>query len=113
MSDYKEKRENLKALSVEAKKLVKIGAFETVNDAIIETVYKKEGHSEFNTFYGWLSNGFKVKKGSKAFVVWGRPKQVKNKEAKEDEDDEFKHFPLAYLFSNLQVEPQENRKEAA
>jgi len=103
---HKEKREKLKSLSAGAKKLVKIGAFDTVNEAIIETIYKNDGHTHFNTFFGWKLDGFNVKKGSKAFLVWGKPRKVKKQEVQEGEKDEFSHFPLAYLFSNLQVEPQ-------
>jgi hypothetical protein len=109
---HKEKREVLKSLSAAAKELVKIGAFDTVNEAIIETIYKNDGHTVFNTFYGWKEQGFNIKKGSTAFVVWGRPKTIKKSEVQEGEKDEFSHFPLAYLFSNLQVEPQEHKQVA-
>ena len=107
---HKEKREFLKSLSVSAKQLVNIGAFDTVNEAIIETVYKTDGNTHFNTFFGWKEQGFNIKRGSKAFVVWGKPKTVKKREVQEGEKDEFSHFPLAYLFSNLQVEPQEQKE---
>jgi len=109
--DYKEKREFLKSLSATAKILVKSGEFDTVNEAIIETVYKADGHTNFNTFWGWKEEGFNIKKGSKAFVIWGRPKEVQKKEVQEGEKDEFRHFPLAYLFSNLQVEPQQEQTQ--
>lgn len=111
--EYDRKRKALIQLSNMAKMLVKDGMYDTVNDAIIEEVYKKDGHDEFNTFYGWQQKGFRVKKGSKGFTVWGRPKKVTRKEAKDKEKDEFTHFPLAYLFSNKQVESIYQIQDAA
>jgi len=58
----------------------------------------------------WKEEGLKVKKGSKAFLFWGKPKkgQKKTKEnikpGESSPEDEYKFFPLAYLFSDKQVE---------
>ncbi len=112
----KERREQLRAMSKTVAPLVEEGAFDTINDAIITTIYKDGEHSEFNTFHQWKDKGYKVKKGSTAFAVWGRPKKKQDAEqgkpVNEDEEDKLKFWPMAYLFSNAQVEPME-KKEAA
>lgn len=108
---FKEKRENLKAISKIAQLAIKSGATEaqTVNEFVTD-MYKDEnpGTEEFNTFHQWKDKGFKIKKGSTAFVVWGSPRKgkVENPVKLDDgtQDDEFEFFPLCYLFSNQQVE---------
>ncbi len=112
---FQEKRENLKAISKVAQLAIKTGATQaqTVNEFVTDQ-YKSDnpGIEEFNTFNQWREKGFKIIKGSTAFVVWGSPRKgkleepVKNADGKED--DEFEFFPLCYLFSNLQVERRES-----
>ncbi len=105
-------REALKAISQPLKPLIKEGAFNTINEALIEIVYKKDGHETFNTFNQWKHLGYTVKKGAKAFILWAQPVSLpvsKSEEKEESEADEFSYFPLCYLFSNLQV----YKKEAA
>ncbi len=92
-----QRRQALKELSDAYKHLVTEGIHRTVNGAIMTMEYKKDGHDTFHTFNQWKKDGFQVKKGEKAFVLWAKPKQL-------DETDERKFFPLVYLFSNLQVE---------
>lgn len=104
---HNEKREQLKSLSVTVKPLVESGAYETVNDAILKSIYTDTANTEFKTLRQWNEEGFNVKKGSKAFVIWGKPKPFNKeegaeKDAKSEEEETF--FPLAYLFSNAQVE---------
>jgi hypothetical protein len=121
LSRYKENREMLKALSQQVKPLVKSGQYDFINEALIDCIYKQEGHEEFNTLPQWNKKGYRVKRGSRAFVVWGSPKEVskeqqaeQGREAPENEEDDKENFwPLCYLFSNLQVEPAQARKEAA
>lgn len=104
-------RERLKLLSLEVKDLVDDGTFETINDAIMETLYKSREHRTFNSFMGWKQLGKRVKKGEKAFLLWSKPKQVP-KEAvpqtygseENKQEDEYKFYGIAYLFSNAQVE---------
>lgn len=60
------------------------------------------------SFRRWVEDGYKIKKGSKALLLWGSPKKIKSKkndikiENQETEGSDF--FPIAYVFSNLQVE---------
>ncbi len=116
------KREELKAISQKAKKLrdewaenlEKQERFEesamvesmTVNSIIIDKFYKDEENKEFHTFYDWKKEGKKVKKGEKAFLIWGRKRKTEQEEPTQGEDPKksFSFYPLAYLFSNKQVE---------
>jgi hypothetical protein len=46
-----------------------------------------------------------VKKGEKALLLWGEPrKAAKQEKTTGNEKDEFSFFPLAYVFSENQVE---------
>lgn len=77
-----------------------------VNDVILNVMYKNLEHSEFNTFKGWKNKGQSVKKGSKAFFIWSKPRKVaKKKEHEVGEKDEYTMYAIAHLFSNAQVEP--------
>ncbi len=112
---YSEKRDNLKALSKIAQVAIKECATEaqTVNEYIVD-YYKSENPKikEFNTFNQWKEKGFKIIKGSTAFVVWGSPRKGKlNEPVKKtdgSEEDEFEFFPLCYLFANTQVEERQS-----
>lgn len=98
-----EARERLKKISNMVKPLLEKEGFSTVNEAIIEKIYKEGGeHSEFKTFNQWESMGYKIKKGSKAFAVWAKPTQAQR--VKNDEADVFDWFPICFLFSDKQVE---------
>lgn len=112
----KERRDRLRELSKGVEPLVKMGAYDTINEAIIDTVYTDAENFTFNTFRKWLELGFQVKKGSTAFVVWGRPKKNQEAEQKsaaaEDEDEKRKFWPMAYLFSNAQVERVKEKEVA-
>lgn len=106
---HREKRENLKKISNQARIIIESKALNlTINQFIIEKFYTDETNFEFNTLHQWSSLGFKVKKGSISFAVWGKPKASQELEKKgvdaspEDEKDDF--YPLCYLFSNAQVE---------
>lgn len=106
------KREFLKTLSKSAAVYVEQGDFATVNEAIINTVYKDDTHKYFKTFNQWKADGFFVRKGEKAFVVWGRPADVQ-KEEKTGEttaEDEQSFYPLAFIFSNAQVQAKKGGK---
>lgn len=92
------KREKLKQLSQQVKPAVLEGEFETVNEALID-LYEDNENQEFHTFHDWKKQGKKILKGSAAFVIWGKPRKV----AQAEDDDEYKYWPVCYLFSNAQV----------
>ena len=109
---YKMRRENLKQISRVLQLQMKSGAadFDSVNEGLIQ-VYSADGeHSIFKNFQQWKEEGKFIIKGSKAFVVWGSPKKTAKPEAEEGETDEFKYWPLCYLFSNKQVEERSPSK---
>ena len=99
LTPHQEKRELLKQISSEVKPLVESGKFQTVNAAIINAVYRSSEHQTFKSFDEWKREGYSVLKGSKSFCIWGKPTQI----TKENEES-YEFFPLAYLFSNAQVE---------
>ncbi len=102
INEAMEEGQNAKALQINAL---------TLNSIIIDRFYKKDGHEDFRTFGEWKQSGFKVKKGSRGFIIWGRP--IGNQKAEKGEeasDEDYSYFPVCYLFSNLQVEAG---KEAA
>jgi len=84
----------------------------SINDLLIMAYEQATSCKEFRTFYDWKAEGFKVKKGEKAFRIWGRP--IKAKNAKEDdenpkdegdEESGYKLWPMCCLFNESQVEP--------
>lgn len=108
----KAKRDSLKELSKIAQMGVKEGIYETVNEGLVD-IYAKEGHTEVHSFKHWLTLGMVVKKGEKALLLWGEPRKGGRQEKPDQpgDDDEYKFFPLAYVFSHKQVQPL--NKEAA
>jgi hypothetical protein len=81
----------------------------TINDIVIAHFYTDEENFDFKLLRDWNKEDFQVKKGARAFTVWGKKRRgTKAAEQEGGEDQEYKFFPLAYLFSNMQVE----RKEA-
>lgn len=105
-SNKAERRQELRELSNLAKKIQETSCTEmTINEILIEHFYKSAKDTEFKTLYDWNKEGFKVVKGSKSFVIWGKPKQIKEQtEANQEEGDEKEFYPICYLFSNAQVE---------
>lgn len=109
--NIKQKREQLKAISTPFKLLIKEGAIGSINEGLAN-YYAEMGHTTLKSLKKWNEEGFKVKRGSQALLMWAEPKPInkkneviKNETNKEDEE---LFFPLAYLFSNLQVEPKTN-----
>ncbi len=100
-----ENREKLKQLSNQVKHLVQEGKFSTMNEAILATFYQNEHNTEFRSFLNWSQNGYQIKKGEKAFLLWGKPKEhhVVNKDDPEKEDTDYSFYPIAKVFSNNQV----------
>jgi hypothetical protein len=79
-----------------------------INSILIDDFYQKGDHKEFKTFQEWIKQGQRVKKGEKAFLVWGRKRKSDQDQAsaepKTEEEKKFSFYPLCYLFSNAQVE---------
>lgn len=98
---YKANRAKLRELSAIAKKMVETEQVHTVNQGLIQ-MYSNDGHEEFKTFHEWKQEGMSIKKGSKAFLVWAKPKTIEHPDPDSDED-EMDYFPICYLFSNKQV----------
>lgn len=87
----------------------------TVNYMLLKHIYITDGAEEFNTFNQWKAKGATIKKGSKAFAVWGQPigKKAADKKEETEEADEYEFFPMCFLFSDKQVitaEEQEAEK---
>jgi len=105
--DVNPKRLELRKLSVRAKAMreldPELGEC-TINEIIINRFYSKNGNSEFHSYRAWRELGHQVKRGEKAFVIWGRKRKAEKTEVKKGESEEFKFYPLAFLFSNKQVE---------
>jgi len=101
---YIEKRKQLIELSKEARQLMESGEYETVNEALTD-LYRQQNKNikEFNTFNQWKGSGHIVKKGAKAFLVWGQPRTATQTPEGSQEPEEFKYWPLCYLFANTQV----------
>jgi hypothetical protein len=87
-----------------------------VNDYLMVMHKKNTGYSTFKTFSEWKKEGFKVKKGSKSYRVWGAPTKAKKtadeqlaesvsgENSKDDEATTFKYWPMCCLFNESQVE---------
>ncbi len=103
----KAKRIMLAKLSQQVRVLVESGQFDSINEALIAN-YSNGKPLKFNTFKQWKEKGFSVKKGEKAFLVWGTPRQVPVDPEADAESEEFKFWPVCYLFSEKQVQ---KRKE--
>lgn len=114
--DWKIKRDERRKILIEHSEWArdyrdKEGLDCTLNQIIIDEIYTDESNEEFHSFWKWKELGYKVKKGMEAFAVWGKKRTVETQTEDEDEESKkYKYFPLAYLFSNAQVEPL---KEAA
>jgi hypothetical protein len=101
------KREELKGISRIIQQAVKSGVYDSVNDGLA-AMYAEQGHTELHSYRQWREKGFQVRRGSKALLFWGEPRTAQNHDKKTEKDkDEFSFWPLAYVFSQLQVEPVE------
>nr|WP_321357186.1 ArdC-like ssDNA-binding domain-containing protein [uncultured Draconibacterium sp.] len=101
---FLQKRKQLIAQSQVIRALIEAGEYDTVNEGLIETyIEANPGAEEFNTFNQWKEKGYTIVKGSTAFVVWGQPRKAQQTPEGSDEPEEYKYWPLCYLFSNEQV----------
>jgi len=85
----------------------------TIN-SIVLSYYQadNQGATEWNTFKQWKEQGYSVKKGEKAFYIWGAPRRINKKDehkqegeiSADDLESKAEFWPLCALFNNLQVE---------
>lgn len=110
-AQYIEKRKTLIALSQTIRLMVKEGVYDTVNEGLRE-MYQEQNPEieEFNTFNQWKEKDCIIEKGSKAFLFWGQPRKAEQVPDGSTEPEEYKYWPICYLFANTQVhkkaEPQ-------
>ncbi len=106
-----ERRKALISLSNNLRPLVLEGEFDTVNAALLNHYSEaSEDIQEFNTFHQWKAKGYTINRGAKAFSIWGQPRKAEQTPEGSDEPEEYKYWPLCYLFANTQV--TYTRKEA-
>jgi len=106
-------RDILKALSQPFAILKKQGAIETINEGLVN-MYAQQGYKELKSLREWNKLGRSVKKGEKALLLWGSPRQKRKEEVKEPvqigADDSTEHeldfYPIAYLFDFTQTKQQ-------
>lgn len=123
--EFKLKRLALIKASQGIRVLVEEGEYNTVNEGLLEK-YQEEtpGVEEFNTFKQWKELGYTINKGSKAFIIWGQPRKAQQAPEGDEEPEEYKYWPVCYLFANTQVykkgetpeappEPQQEAQEVA
>jgi hypothetical protein len=106
------KRKELKALSAALKNNVAHGIFPNVNAALVAFYHQQNPEIKaFDTYQGWKKQGRQVKRGAKAYLVWGKPKgatdpnqtEAPDPEAEDDSDTVF--YPLCFLFADTDLNP--------
>jgi len=103
------KRQALSELSRQVRPMVKEGFVPSVNEGL-KVLYFGDSIPELNTYRGWIEKGFQVNKGEKAFLFWGTPLDIPDKEKQESEDiteddKNIEFFPLCHLFALSQTRP--------
>lgn len=94
---------------------------EKVNDFLLVMHQQATCCNEFKTFHEWKKLGYSVKKGAKAYRVWGSPLKAKKpgeeqqsepvKEGESDAEKTFKFWPMCSLFNESQIERIECNEE--
>ncbi len=80
----------------------------TVND-LLKDHYEEQGHTDLKSFNQWKEEGYSVKRGEHALLLWAHPKASKQSkeqaasEGKKEEEAKADYFPVVYLFSKKQV----------
>lgn len=108
-----EKRIQLIDLSKSLSALKKIGAIETVNEGLIN-IYTNPIHQYFKSYKQWQAEGLQVKKGEKAFLLWGCPKKINKKpqeQPQQENESKLNFYPIAFVFSNAQVEQKGDKSD--
>ena len=109
---YKANRTALIQISAGLRVLVKAGALDSVNEGLKEIYEKSDSNiEEFRTFWQWKDEGYTINKGSKAFLIWGQPRKGSQIAEGNDEPEDYKYWPLCYLFANTQVFRPEKEKQ--
>ena len=103
------RRQALRDLCYELKSLAELNGQEANVNELLRDFYAGTGHTELKTFDQWKEDGYFIRKGEKALLLWGKPKASKNaiqeatQQGKSEEDADTDFYPLAYLFSQQQV----------
>ena len=111
---YIETRRELIETSGKARILMAMNKADSVNVGLLLIYDERQGkHCNYNTFNQWKDQGYTILKGSKAFAVWGQPKMsVQTPEGEKDEPEQYKYWPVCYLFSELQVIGKAEQQQA-
>jgi len=110
---YIEKRKSLISLSQLVRPLVEEGEFNSINEALKEQYIEQNPNiKEFRTFGQWKQDGATVRKGESAHLIWGQPRRVEQAPEDSEEPEEFKYWPICYLFADTQVYKPEEKQEA-
>ena len=109
--DIIEKRKVLISLSEEARAIREERDEDcTINHILITEFYQNDENTTFKTFGEWRKAGFSIIKGSKAFLIWGSKRKVEKQNENSEEPDQYKFFPVCYLFSNAQVKKSKTKE---
>lgn len=109
---YKANRTALIQMSAALRILVKEGAIDSINEGLKEIYEKADPNiSEFRTFWQWKDDGYTIAKGAKAYLIWGQPRKGAQIPEGSTEEEEYKYWPICYLFANTQVfKPDRDRE---
>ena len=70
------KREALVGASKVARSLKSLEEIDgTINYVLLNYIYETGDANEFKTFAEWKVGGYGVRKGEKAFIAWGKPRE--------------------------------------
>lgn len=110
------RRAALKDLSSSLQVLSKQGLFPefpTVN-GLLRYYYESRGYKELKTFRQWKEEGYSVKKGEKAILLWAQPvassqsKEAATEAGKTEEEAKEDYFPVCHVFAACQVQRMKN-----
>ena len=110
------RRAALKELSSSLQALSKQGLFpefHTVN-GLLRYYYESRGYKDLKTFRQWKEEGFSVKKGEKAILLWAQPvvsnqsKEAATEAGKTEEEAKEDYFPVCHVFASCQVQQMKN-----
>jgi hypothetical protein len=124
--EYQEKRQKLAELTAHFRKIRSekseaastpnegfYWAMRTLNSFVVEHYKTQVGEGEFNTFQQWKAKNRTIKKGEKGWPIWGQPlgHRPEEIEQKGEPDEDFKYYPICYLFHESQTVPMEERNK--